>query len=503
MMEQRVVESGINTQILKLVDEVPECLRKNAEVLQLDLENEIRSCVNEYLVVQKKASPLPYLSQPVASQPVYNLNRKKLYNLKKIKSDFDKNHKLFQAGAVCEDISLFSMYRVMSMLESRDKDKFEDQVVTTFNTWYDQMKISTDARAKSQQEWVGFSSYIALDLYRDNKRKFFQRLVNIDICDFVVYHSMVAQMQLYYIPETVLDAGMFAAGRGSRTKNKTMLLSDVKDSPAGRIAGFTTEEVTVITSNLQLAVSGKDEQAVLMWLFTKAIQNSTADMMSYEVSGSLVDICKIIYPGEKKFSSRNYEYAKEVFSHLLYTRIWADDMKTSVPLLGKTSAEWLEENGDGGTSFVAKLGQDLMSDLMFSRIGLVFQDQIAQLEKSSGLSKIMYPKLRKDRVNSILINNVYTTTYTLRGLMFLAKPVGRYKPDRIEEYKQAFQEMKDKQILVNDYEFTRLPSGDEAFVLTWLPLTRAEADDARIIRTVSQDDLRQRHLEDRNILENL
>ena len=63
----------------------------------------------------------------------------------------------------------------------------------------------------------------------------------------------------------------------------------------------------------------------------KAIQNSTADMMSYEVSGSLVDICKIIYPGEKKFSARNYEYAKEVFSHLLYTRIWADDMKTSVP----------------------------------------------------------------------------------------------------------------------------------------------------------------------------
>ena len=55
-----------------------------------DLESEIRSCVNEYLVVQKKASPLPYLSQPVASQPVYNLNRKKLYNLKKIKDDFEK-----------------------------------------------------------------------------------------------------------------------------------------------------------------------------------------------------------------------------------------------------------------------------------------------------------------------------------------------------------------------------------------------------------------------------
>ena len=48
--------------------------------------------------------------------------------------------------------------------------------------------------------------------------------MNIDVCDFVVYHSMAAQMQLYYIPETVLDAGMFAAGRGSGTKNKTMRL---------------------------------------------------------------------------------------------------------------------------------------------------------------------------------------------------------------------------------------------------------------------------------------
>ena len=34
-MEQRVVESGISTQILKLVNEVPECLRKNVEALQL------------------------------------------------------------------------------------------------------------------------------------------------------------------------------------------------------------------------------------------------------------------------------------------------------------------------------------------------------------------------------------------------------------------------------------------------------------------------------------
>lgn len=485
-MGEIVVESGINNQIQRLIEAVPECLRKNVESLQMNLESAIRAYVNEYLVVQRSASPVPYLTQPVSSQPVYNLNRKKLYNLKKIKEDFDRNYKLFKAGESCEDISLFAMFKMVSMLETKGKDEFEMQIVNQFNAWFDQMKIQTDARAKTQQEWVGFSSYAALGLYRDNKFKFFQRLVNMDLCDFIIYQSLVDQMRMYYIPDTVLDSGMFAAGRGSGTKNKTMMLSEVKNSPSGRIAGFTMEDVTAISSTLQLAVSGKDEQAVLMWLFTKAIQNSTPEMLTYEISGSLVDICKIIYPNEKKFSARNYEYAKEVFSHLLYTRIWAEDMKTSVPLLGKTTAEWLE-NGSG-TSFVARLGQDLMSDLMFSRIGLVFQDQIMQLKNSSGLSKLLYPKLRKDRVSSILLQGMTSSNYSLIQLQFIAKPVKKYKPQKIEEYREAFKEMKEKKILIDDYEFTRLPSGDEVFVLSWLPLTEAEANDARVIRAVTPEE---------------
>lgn len=483
-MSQQIVENGINNQIEKILEMLPECLRKNAESIGINVQERIPQLVEDSLVVKNVTTNVPYLSQPTKDQ-VYNLARKKQYNLEVIKKGFDVNHEHFLKGESCEAISPFAQISMAVKLGYFKRDEIEEKIVREFDSWYQEMKITTDKRIAAKKEWIGFSSYDALECYKETRKKEYKRFIEIDLQDYVVYYSKTNVMPIIYLPNAVMGIGYFTAGRNSSAKGKTALLGDVAKSPTGRMGGFLKETPSRMSPDLQVAVAGKDEQVVLMWLFTKAMQNNTGDMANFEISGSVVDICKIIWPAKKKFSSKDYEYAKEIFSHLLYTRIWANDMQTSVPLLGKTSAEWMD--GGDGTKFTAKLGQDLISDLLFSRVGLVVQDQIVQLNSTTGLSRLLYPKLRKDRATSITMRDAYTNTYTLIALSFIAKPVSKYKPQRIREYKEAFQELKDKQILIDDYEFTHLPSGDEAFVLTWKPFTEAEQKDISIVNVNADD----------------
>lgn len=477
-MSQEVIENGINNQIEKMIDALPECLKKNAESIGINVQEQIPQLVDASLVVKNITTNVPYLSQPTKEQ-VYNLSRKKLYNLDLVKKGFDLNYERFKSGESCDNTSPFAQVAIAVSLNYLNRDDIENKIIAEFDSWYHEMKMTTDKRVAAKKPWVGFSSYNALQCYKESKGKLFKRFIEIDLQDYILYYSKTNEMPVIYFPSAVMNLGLFAAGRKGGRINKISFLGDIEKSPSGRIGGIITGNPNIISPELQMVVSGKDEQSVLMWLFTKAVQNHTGDMVNFEISGSLIDICHSIWPDKKRYSSKDYEYAKEIFSHLLYTRIWDKDMQTSVPLLGKTSAEWMD--GGEGTHFTARLGQDLMSDIVFSRIGLVFRDQISQLNSPSGLSKLLYPKLRKDRATSIKMHDLYTSTYTLIALPFIAKPVSRYKPQRIKEYKEAFQELKDKKILIEEFEFTRLPSGDEAFILTWKPLTEAEEKDVSII----------------------
>ena len=94
------------------------------------------------------------------------------------------------------------------------------------------------------------------------------------------------------------------------------------------------------------------------------------------------------------------------------------------------------------------------------------------------VSRFLYVQLKKDRLMDLYLSREKIRhEYTLIWLMLIFRVREAKKAARILRYSEAFDEMRDKHLLIKDYSVA-----DDQFTIEWLPLSEAEINDVKYIK---------------------
>lgn len=479
-----LTEGSINQFIDGLLSSMPEQLKLCCSQYKPDYKEWVRNFVLLNLVASESGSRLgvTMLAHPDPTM-VHNHGKRRNRAITKIRKYYEQDRISFLSSEIGSKYSPFNKLKEAienGFLKTENAVMLADQ---HFDEWDQKIRIPNGYRDHTDEIiWTGITDYKYISEY-DTDRSLGQ-YIEIDLTDFIYLYAKRNISKYMYTANISTETSMFAAGKKS-SRAREAYASEEIDMERPLIAGYRIQSAKEQddSKRFELKVAGVAESSVLSYMFTNAMRSYARGSGSFTVVGTLADICAAMYGEKKKYASSEYNQAKATIESLRNLVLWSNDKMTTVPLFDVITTEWTAENTEedkksNTSGFVAKIGSVLISDIVSRKFSLINSHEMASLKSSGGLAKLLYPRFRRDRVGAIYLRNEKQTTYSYLELTMIAKTTGRSKKERETNYIAALQEMKDKNVLIQDFIYKKNQTSKEPMVwITWLPLSDAEVQD--------------------------
>lgn len=497
-MAEHVAEGNINQFINGLMKIVPEKIRQKSEFINYDYQGYIRDYINVYFVTEGSEQMIGFsiLQQPKANE-ISSYKKRQKRAIVKIKTNYEKDREAFLAGEKPGKYTPFGddMER---MVESGFIDKAEAVKIADerYEKWCEDLKIPNSCNSdQSEITWHGLMDYPYVVEYRVDKN--YRQFLELDLQGLIYLYAEQNIKKYKYTANISTKTSAFASGSVNASVRQGYDVDEAINNGETLVAGYRSNfEMIIDGTNLDLKVASVYEASALAYMFTEAIKSYASGSGSFTVSGTETDLCEAIFGTKKKYSLREYQKARDAIEILRNLVLWSKDNTTTAPLFEYIRTDWTAKNADGSekekekttaSRFSAKFGAFLISDIIATRYSLINTKEMDSLESSAGLAKLLYARLRRDRIETAGLRKQKQTIYSYLELSMIAKAMGRNRKERETNYIAAIQEMKDKHILVKDFTYLKnRPLKEPMLTIVWEPLSDAEVLD--IIRINVNDD---------------
>lgn len=498
MGEQKFLTEGILNQFGKSIcGDIPLLLANMCEKY-FNVEDATSKIVSDHLIERIYLADNTYYEQikTPGRAVIRKLDRKKQYQLSRLLLELQTDYEAVKSG---NDVTTTtSPYNKFALEIIRDaagltKEESINVVFSKIDTFRNIMKQTPGKKSNYSEEFHGFYEYPYFTLIEMNSQKKAERLLRIDLENFVLHCATLPKYQQYV---------SYPADSASRGFYGEVIRSKKEDT-----------EYEIITSQYLQNKFFPDEHDIThvkimspkpwdlkdMNLFgylcnrgiTSVLKPSANGKPKMLVEGTIRDLCKAISPEATSFSSKSYALARARLSNMIDTKLAAvtadgdeitqvlfDRVRVKKHTQSENSSP--EAQKEGGI-YQIRLGLSLTEDILSHRLSAIIKPKIAELKNSAAI--IMYAPLKKDRAVDLCLYKLESHEYSLITLLFMYRLDARKKATRIEKFSEIFNEFKNKGVLIKDFSVV-----DSKFIIEWIPLSTEEKNDIRVL-TKEPDDI--------------
>lgn len=365
------------------------------------------------------------------------------------------------------------------LLENRS---FEKEIETFKNYyyemsgWYDAIKICSRMKNRKDGTYRYIAHYPWFEhLSLETKIKYFK----MDMEDNIIYLLNLDKYVYYTIasPDSLQSSSLFVESDHYDSSFRKQY-----KEPEAEENNFAfpvlTEDVDIDTSIGFDTPYYPDERGkgIIRSIFTHCL-SSYMSTNSFVAVGTLTDVCKIIWPKKKVFSSSDYETAERELWNIRFwgiSEINENGSKVFRSIFDELVIQKKAQTGEENKTrhYQVKLGAALSRDIVSQQYQLIVMNVLNKLENN--IAKLLFETLSKDRIYDLTVNagvNNSVHIYQTLELQMIARVKGG-KKKVIDKYQEAFNEFQEKRIFINSYIFE-----GEHFRVTWMPFTESEKAD--------------------------
>ena len=484
--------------------DIPESLKATYKrIIGTDIKAVINDIVNEYLMDKSDLVLQGYeFIKSVSSSDVDKIQKKQKYHCTALLTKLEEDYNTALSGKIITDSASCLNEAIVSTLVSVSKGNRKDVIESIYSGATEWLKKLMTFKAPDRDEWieenVGFCNYPYFYLIESSDINKAKKLINIDLIATVFRLSKDLKFKDFniYSPKSILGEG-FVDESGNRTSKfrenyDLALLSKTKLKET-----FFEEEKEASEVNIMAKRTWDySDMMIFNYLCTKCIRNLSDISGGLVVSGSLTEICAIVYPNIKnrRFNASHYETAKERLENVFNTRVTAhingktasksifdysviDDPKEHIQYDDNDGSELSKLRKSRKDSsvvlFQATFGRRISGDILNSRLETIVRPQIESI--NTEIAKMLFMSLKNDRIMDLYFHNQQTRIFSHDSFMIIIR-LSDKKAKRLQKYSDALKELKDKHLLIDDFKVI-----GEMFEVKWIPLSEQERDDIRII----------------------
>lgn len=445
-----------------------------------DINQILKKTINEIMIKYEilvpdndKYTTFPAMRDP-SLKKIESLRKKRLYWVKIICEDYKREKEFYLTRELTDGKSggtTLTPYCYIAYELKKGEKSLENlcnHYDSRFNDWLHHTK-SRKFRIPEQKAY--FCDYPYLGFYGSANRKLFYEM---DLENNVLY--IIQNYNLFNFaqmkPMPVVRAGMFRES-GKREK-LTYVDSNVEHYMAKFISDVERmKKNTPYLENFAPFVMDERGSELLTYLATKCYR-TYAQRGQPHADGNFGELVHVVYPKVKKPSKKHYLYTNAYFANLSFLRLLIKKENGGVsrnPIFVDVDfAPQKEVNED--LYYSVTLSDMFTRSIISLNVATIITSTYNKLE--GGIAKLLYQDLKVDRLHDLMNANNRPDIqhfYTVNMFQLMARVTGR-KMQKNNKYKNALQELKEKGILVKEYQYV-----DEGFQITWLPLSETEYED--------------------------
>lgn len=307
------------------------------------------------------------------------------------------------------------------------------------------------------------------------------KLLKIDLEEYIFRLSFSKKYAefAYYSAESV--------GKGFYTEPSRSKKEDVQyEMMTTRYlqSAFFPDETGIVKVSIDAKKPWDDKDMELFsYLCTKCVTKGIGDKDVLTVDGNLNEICRILFPDSSSYSTKSYANARKRLNNMVSTTVVAtseDGKFIARNIFEQSIVDDKRELDNGeksnGVLYHVEFGRNVTADILSHRLSTVIKPNLDELKNP--VSRFLYMQLKKDRLMDLyLTRNKTCREYSLIWLMLIFRVKEAKKSARILRYSEAFDEMKEKKLLIKNYNVS-----DDQFTVYWLPLSDDEMMDVKYIK---------------------
>ena len=485
--EPRVSEGILNQFKHAMVESIPKDLQEKCESLKIDVVKSVSDIVDASLAKSARIDSVFYEQSHIPdADDAKKVQKKRKYNLDKLTEILTAEHKtVIEGGTVTNAGSPYNSSALLVLETTRKCSKAEaiTSVAETIDEYI--LKASKLHPLKTGVEmFVGLTEYPYFSLLMENDRSRAKKIAQSDLGEYVFRLSYESKFKdfAYYSPDSTTKAFYSEASKSKVEDAEYALVSNnhLKET-------FFPDEPNIAKVSIEAQKSWDvKDMELFSYLCTKCVSQRFGAGEVLTVEGNLNEICKVLFPTSTSPSTRTYQNAKKRLENMISTRLVAnsEDGKTIVQNVFEKSVvtykdakdESANRGGKDSALYRIEFGRNITADILSHRLSTVIRSRLEELENP--VSRFLYVQMKKDRtVDLFLMNEKKLHEYTLISLMLIFKIKENRKKARIERYAQALQEMKEKNLLIKDFQEV-----NGTFEVEWIPLSNDEREDIKILR---------------------
>lgn len=491
-IQKGILEGFTNQYIRALCNDIPQKIKEGCRIpeVNLDIEQQVSDVVKERLIKKTGEGEAVYELPGLPDyQTTDKLLKRKKYQvaqfIKEITEDYEKS---LSGGKVMKPHSPFAEIMIMGKVrEGHSRDEVVNSIYRGgpeggIEGYLEKLKKPAQIRNGGLEQYVGFTDYEYFSLLATSDSKKAVKLIQIDIeeCLYRLANTGKYRQFAEYAPES-FSKGFYADGRGV-----TLLEDEEYKRVSEKYVQDTFFPDVINVAHAKIVSEDAwdyDDMAIFQYLTTKAIKESFNGGGVLRVEGKVVDVVKDAL--NKKRGGTTMKMAQKRLRKIFSTHFEAE---LNGQIIGKTvfdkfyigygdelkGEDDATDRGDSEVRYRADFGASITADIVSSRLNMSVRPVLEEME--SKVSRILYTQLKRDRSIDQVLKGKNEHIYSLMDMMLMVRVRESQKAKRIGRYKEALNEMKEKEILIRDY----YESGG-FFHIQWYPLTDEENKDIRML----------------------
>lgn len=484
--ENEYFSEGILSQLKKsILDNIPIGLREMCNDLAvIHLDQEVSRIVSQYLIKEIRTDASSYeRSQAIESDDLKKLVKRKRYYIEKLKKELEDDYRCaVSKQAISGHPSPFNESTLATLLSTARMPRAVaiETISTIVNDYLE--KISNMAPIKRGEEYfVGFYEYPYFMSIAEGNPQYASKLLQIDIEEFVFRLSFTKKYaEFAYFSAESVGKGFYTEPIRSKKEDVQyeMITTQYLQST------FFPEETGIVKASIEAKKPWDvKDMELFSYLCTKCVTKGIGNKDILTVDGNLNEICRIIFPDSHSYGAKSYANARKRLENMVGTTVVAtseDGKSIARNIFEQSVVDDKSDLKDGeksnGVLYHVEFGRNVTADILSHRLSTVIKPNLDELVNP--VSRFLYVQLKKDRLMDLYLSREKIRhEYTLIWLMLIFRVREAKKAARILRYSEAFDEMRDKHLLIKDYSVA-----DDQFTIEWLPLSEAEINDVKYIK---------------------
>lgn len=491
-MKNSFVESVTNQYISDLCNDIPNIVKEKCKNpnINIDLEKEVSAVVTKSLI---KTTGVGYDVPSVPEGTSIDKQRhRRSYQKKIFIEEIEEDYRQALSGNIV--IKLYSPFAENVIMDRmRTCGSREASIESIYRSESDGIqeylkRLGRNLSVRSgMANFTGFTEYKNFDLLASCEKEKAKKYVLLDIEDCLFRLSFSEKYVQYaqYLPEKIAKGFYFENAKRTKDIEEDAELRDMGEDYVHKM--FFPEIVRPVSVSIVSQVPWDyEDRAILSYVITKALKESVKNGGALRAEGGYTEIAtKVLGRTRQKIGSRTIRKRLE---NIFATRLVAECADhTEMKMIFEHSTLGNENDGKDAEGFEAKakneelrwkavFGAGISADIISSRVYLSVKPQLDKLEHV--VSKALYHVLRKDRAMDFVLVGRGSHVYSYNDLRFIFRVKESQKAKAVARYKAAFEEMKEKEILIKDYFYD---DESKQFMVDWLELTEEEGKDIRLL----------------------